>query len=86
MEKAGLTPLEIIQSGTINPANYFGEEQNFGEVKEKLSADLILLNANPLDDLKALKNIYGVMARGKWLSKESIDLKLAEIATRNANK
>jgi len=86
MEKAGLTPLEIIKSGTINPAIYFGEEHNYGEVKEGLSADLILLNDNPLSDLKALKNISGVMVRGQWLSKETIDKKLEDIAARNANK
>ncbi|MCK0177728.1 amidohydrolase family protein [Flavobacteriaceae bacterium S0862] len=86
MKKAGLTPLEIIQSGTINPAIYFDEEDDFGEIKEGLSADLILLNANPLEDLKALKNISGVMVRGKWLTNEIIDSKLLEIAKRNINK
>jgi len=86
MEKAGLSPLEIIKSGTINPAIYFGEENSFGEVKEGLSADLVLLKANPLNNLKALKDISGVMVRGEWLSKEAIDSKLLEIAKRNANK
>ncbi len=86
MEKAGLTPLEIIQSGTINPAIYFGNENNYGEVKEGLSADLILLNSNPLNNLKALQDISGVMVRGKWLSKEAIESKLADIAIRNTNK
>ena len=80
MQRAGLTPLQIIQSGTINPAIYFGEEHNYGEIKKGLSADMILLNANPLNDLKNLKNISGVMVRGKWLSKETIDTRLAEIA------
>lgn len=86
MLSAGLTPLEIIKSGTINPAIYFGREEEFGEVKENQSADLILLNANPLEDIKALKAISGVMVRGQWLSKEAIDAKLSEIAKQNANK
>ena len=86
MLRAGLTPLEIIKSGTINPAIYFDEEDNFGEIKEGLSADLILLNANPLNDMKALRDISGVMLRGQWLSKEMIDSRLAEIAKANANK
>lgn len=86
MLSAGLTPLEIIKSGTINPAIYFGREGEFGEVKENQSADLILLNANPLKDIKALKAISGVMVRGQWLSKENIDVKLSEIAKQNANK
>jgi hypothetical protein len=86
MLRAGLTPFEIIKSGTINPAIYFGDEANYGEVKEGLSADLILLNENPLNDMKSLRDIYGVMVRGRWLSKEVIDLRLVEIAKANANK
>src|SRR5690606_16946703 len=49
--RAGLTPLEILQSGTMNPARFFGMEDIFGEVKEGLRADLVLLQANPLKDL-----------------------------------
>ena len=85
MEKAGLLPLEIIQSGTINPAKYFGMEDSFGEVKVGLDADLILVDANPLEDLNALQNLSGVLRQGKWLSKSSIDSKLKEIAQRAAN-
>jgi len=80
MLRAGLTPLEIIKSGTINPATYFDMDDTFGQIKEGLDADMILVNANPLEDIKALKDISGVMVRGRWLSKETIDQKLAEIA------
>ena len=86
MKDAGLSALEIIRSGTINPAIYFGEEDSFGVIKEGLSADLILLNANPISDLEALKDLAGVMVRGKWLSKELMDSKLNEIAKGNENK
>src|SRR5690606_13836771 len=64
---AGLTSLEILQSGTINPAIFFGMEDTFGNIKEGLDADLVLLNSNPLSDIKALKDISGVVVRGKWL-------------------
>jgi len=77
---AGMTPLEIIRSGTLNPAIFFDEADTFGEVKEGSDADLILLEANPLVNLKALQQISGVMVRGKWLSKAVIDKKLEEIA------
>ncbi len=82
--EAGMTPLEIIQSGTINPALFFGQEDSFGLIEEGMDVDLILLNANPLEDLKALQQISGVVVRGKWLSKELIDSKLAEIANNAA--
>ncbi|WP_422079621.1 amidohydrolase family protein [Ulvibacterium sp.] len=80
MEDAGLTPLEILQSGTINPAVYFGMDDQFGEIKEGLEADLIIVNANPLENLDALQEISGVMRQGKWYSKEAIDQRLREIA------
>jgi amidohydrolase family protein len=81
LEAAGLTPLEIIQSGTLNPAIYFDKEGTFGEVKVGLDADLILLDANPLEDLDALQKISGVMRLGKWLDKQTIAKRLAEIAS-----
>lgn len=77
---AGMTPLEIIQSGTMNPATFFNMSGTFGEIKEGLDADMVLLEANPLENLKALQQISGVMVRGKWLSKAAINQKLEEIA------
>lgn len=83
---AGLTPLEAIQIGTINPAKYFNSEGEFGQVMEGASADLIILNENPLIDINNLKNINGVMVRGHWISKMEIGQKLTEIAKYFSNK
>ena len=58
-------------------------EGEFGEVIVGASADLILLNQNPLEDIKNLKNPRGVMVRGKWLDREMIDQKLNDIAERS---
>jgi imidazolonepropionase-like amidohydrolase len=80
MLDAGLSPAEAIRIGTLNPAVFFGREGDFGEVVEGASADLILLPANPLEDLSHLKNLEGVMVRGRWLSRTEIDKRLAEIA------
>ncbi len=80
MLEAGLTPLEIIQSGTINPATYFNSSDTFGEIKEGMQADLILVDANPLEDLSALQKITGVMVKGRWLDSKTIADKLEEIA------
>ncbi|WP_425237533.1 amidohydrolase family protein [Ulvibacterium sp.] len=85
MEDAGLTPLEILQSGTINPAIYFGMDDQFGEIKEGLDADVIIVDANPLENLDALQQIFGVMRQGKWHSKEAIDQRLGEIAEKMRN-
>lgn len=78
MLDAGLTPLEALQIGTLNPATFF--EGNFGQIKEGMEADLILTDNNPLEDLSHLKNPVGVMARGQWMDRELIQQKLADIA------
>lgn len=78
MLDAGLTPLEALQIGSINPATFF--EGNFGQIKEGMEADLILTDKNPLDDLKNLKDPAGVMARGQWLDRSTIQEKLQRIA------
>ena len=84
MIKAGLTPLEALQIGTINPAKFLQMEGQFGEIINGASADLILLNNSPINNLEALKEISGVMVRGQWLSKEEIDQRLEEIAKNSA--
>ena len=51
-----------------------------GEVKKNAYADLILLNDNPLEDLNNLKSIEGVIIKGVWINKETIQTRLNEIA------
>ncbi len=85
MVRAGLSPLEILQSGTINVARYLNMEDRFGEIKEGLEADAILIKGNPIQDLGALKDIQGVLVRGQWISAEEIDIRLKEIEN-NASK
>ncbi len=80
MLDVGLTPLEAIQTGTINAAKYFNMEGQFGEILENASADLILVNNNPLEDLSTIKSHVGVVVRGRWLSPEEITKELEEIA------
>lgn len=78
MLDAGLSPLQALQIGTINPATFF--DGNFGQIKEGMEADLIMTEKNPLDDLRNLLNPEGVMARGMWLDKSTIADKLNQIA------
>jgi imidazolonepropionase-like amidohydrolase len=86
MLRAGMTPLEILRSGTINPARFFNMEDTFGQIKEGLDADFILVNANPLQDITALKALEGVMVRGTWLDRKTIDKKLKVIAANSENR
>lgn len=84
MVESGLSPFETLKSGTINPAIYFNMEGQFGTVTEGAAADLILLNSNPLDDIKNVSDKSGVMVRGKWLSQEEISERLNQIAAKYA--
>jgi imidazolonepropionase-like amidohydrolase len=59
-------------------------ENVFGEIREGLDADIILADANPLEDLTALQRPSGVMVRGNWLSRAALDERLAEIAERSS--
>tara|TARA_R110001599_G_scaffold161053_4_gene349063 strand:- start:5420 stop:6790 length:1371 start_codon:yes stop_codon:yes gene_type:complete len=81
MLTAGLRPLEILQTGTLNPALYF--DGNFGDIEVGMEADLILLRENPLEDLNHMKNPLGVMARGQWIDKKMIKEKLSQIANKH---
>ena len=79
MASAGMTPFEILASGTRNAAEHFGSEE-FGQVSVGRRADLVLLEANPLDDLANMAHRAGVMVRGRWLPEAEIQARLAELA------
>lgn len=80
MSEAGLSNFTILHSGTVNPARFFKSEGSYGTIVKGASADLILLSANPLEDIENMQEQLGVMVRGEWLSKAMIDEKLAAIA------
>ena len=77
---AGLTPYEALQTGTTNPAEFFGRPGVLGVVKTGAVADLILLDANPLDDITNTRRIHGVMVRGRWLPRSKLDGLLDRLA------
>lgn len=84
MAEAGLTPYQILVSGTQAVGEYFGRQDSFGTVAIGRRADLILLNSNPLRDIGNVQDRVGVMVRGRWLSEDMIQGRLAEIERRFA--
>lgn len=80
MVEVGMTPYEVLRAGTYRVAEYFGTEATTGTVATGNRADLILLNANPLDDVGNVANRVGVMVNGRWLSEEDIQERLRQIA------
>lgn len=71
--RAGLTPLEAIESATLNPAEYFDLQNELGLVKEGFIADLLLLEANPLDAIQNTKKINAVIKNGKFHGRAELD-------------
>ncbi|MEM9532473.1 MAG: amidohydrolase family protein [Pseudomonadota bacterium] len=63
--RAGLTPLQAIASATLEPARFFGLEQSLGAIAPGFDADLLLLGANPLNDIRQTRNLVEVFYRGK---------------------
>lgn len=79
MREAGMTPYQILVSGTRNVGEYFKAQDSFGTIERGKRADLILLEANPLQDIANVARIAGVMIRGRWLPRAEIDTRLAGI-------
>lgn len=80
MREAGMTPYEIIKSATRNIGIHFEEKDDFGTIEEGQRADMMLLEANPLDDIANIGERAGVMVRGRWLPEDFIQQRLQEIA------
>lgn len=76
MVASGLTPYEALATGTVNPARYFGEDGKRGRIAPGYAADLVLLGANPLEDIANVTRIEGVVRQGRWLSRERLDTML----------
>lgn len=85
---AGLTPQQVLESGTRNVGRYVREslkrDGNFGTVAVGQWADLVLLNADPTVDLANLTQRSGVMLRGRWVSAAEIAAGLERIRTKHA--
>ena len=80
MRESGMSPYEIIRSGTKSIGEYFRGKDRFGTIAPGQRADLILVNGNPLEDLSHIARRAGVMVRGRWLPEEEIQKRLAQIA------
>ena len=74
---AGFTPLEALQSVTLDAAQFLGRGDDFGTVANGKAADLVLLDANPLDDIRNTQKIRAVIVQGKYLDRTALDALLA---------
>jgi hypothetical protein len=83
MLAGGLTPFQVLQSATVNPAKFLGKENEFGTVTVGKRADLLLVKNNPLTDLQTTRKPDGVMLRGIWLPSEKLQQMLERLPSQN---
>jgi tetratricopeptide (TPR) repeat protein len=77
--QAGLTPMEALQAATYNAAEFLGKLDSVGTVETGKTADLVLLEANPLEDISNTKKIEAVVVGGKYYSRPYLDEMLAKV-------
>jgi imidazolonepropionase-like amidohydrolase len=70
---AGFTPLEALQTATLNPADFYNKRNDYGTIQKGGIADLVLLEANPLEDIANTRKIAGVVADGQYLSRDDLE-------------
>jgi imidazolonepropionase-like amidohydrolase len=77
--EAGLSPMEALQAATLNPARYLGQDKDLGTVEKGKIADLVLLDASPLDDIGNTRKIDAVVVSGKLHPKADLQKMLADV-------
>jgi amidohydrolase family protein len=77
--EAGFTTMESLQTATSNPAKFFGVEGSFGSIEPGGAADLVLLSANPLDDIRNTQKITCVIANGRLFDRAALGKILAGV-------
>lgn len=70
---AGFTPLEALQTATVNPAKFLRMDDRLGTIEKGRLADMVLLDANPLDDISNTQKIVAVIVNGRYLSRDDLD-------------
>jgi hypothetical protein len=78
--RAGLTPMEALQTATTNPARYLGLSDSLGTIEKGKIADLVLLEANPLEEIRNTQRIAAVVLNGRLLDRSKLDSLLADVA------
>ncbi len=81
MVAADLTPLQALQTGTIQVAEFLGRQRS-GDIEPGFDAHLVLLGANPLQDINATQNIRGVIRAGNWHDRATLDTWLEDLRQR----
>ena len=75
--RAGLSPTDALRSATIDAARFSGKARDYGSIEAGKVADMILLDANPLTDIRSTRKIAGLFFNGQYLDRAALDALLA---------
>jgi hypothetical protein len=82
--KAGFTPAETLRAATSDSAQFLGLENSLGTVETGKLADLVLLDANPLEDIRNTQKVSGVFLQGRYFNRKALDGFLQQVKTQGA--
>ncbi len=77
--EAGLTHLEALQAATLDAARFLETTDSLGTLEADMLADIVLLNGNPLEDIRNVRKIHAVVMSGKLLTRDDLDALLREV-------
>ena len=77
--EAGVTPLDALRTATLNPARYFEKTGEFGAVAPGMIADLVLIDGDPLADIRNTRRISAVVANGRYFDRPTLEAMLATV-------
>jgi hypothetical protein len=77
--KSGFSPVQALQTATVNPALFLAKPEQYGVVEPGHVADLVLLDANPLEDIRNTRKISAVVVAGKYYSRKAMDNMLEQV-------
>jgi imidazolonepropionase-like amidohydrolase len=78
--ESGLSPYDVLRMAIANAAANVGREAQFGVIAPGAAADLVMIGADPLESVRALRHPDAVMVRGEWLDRAELDRLLEEVA------
>jgi imidazolonepropionase-like amidohydrolase len=79
--QAGFSPMQALQAATVEPARYPGVQDSVGTVRPRKVADLVILDANPLTNIRPTQKIHAVLVRGRLISAEQRARMLTDVET-----
>jgi len=79
LQELGIKPFDILNASTVNASRYLNSYPLEGTITEGKNANLVLLNKNPLNDIRNTQDIEGVMLHGKWFDRNQLDEMLLKV-------